>query len=311
MPPPSLHAQTAAYHLKEEKDHAMRSLLFVPGDSDKKQAKSLTCGADVLILDLEDSVAPARKAAAREMTRAWLNSIRAQPKRPQLYVRMNALSSPYWQDDLAGVMAAQPDGIMLPKPHSGADVERLALNLAAHEDQCGITPGSTRILPIATEVPISVLQMATYIGSSTRLSAITWGAEDLATEIGASANRTLDGTFTSPFQMARDLTLFTATASGLPPIDTVFVNFRDAGGLEREAKAAARDGFTGKLAIHPDQVAVINAAFTPTAEAIARAQAITKLFADNPGAGALSMDGQMVDIPHLKHAERLLARAAM
>lgn len=287
----------------------MRSLLFVPGDSDKKQAKALAAGADVLILDLEDSVAPDRKPAARDITRAWLSNARQAEKRPKLFVRMNALSSPFWQADLEGVMAAAPDGIMLPKPTSGADVQQLSLTLAALEDKHGLPHGSTRILPIATEVPISVLQMATYVGSSSRLVGLTWGAEDLAAEIGAAANRNADGTFTTPFQMARDLTLFTACAGGVLPLDTVFVNFRDAAGLKREAEAAARDGFVGKLAIHPDQVAVINAAFTPTETEIARARQIVKLFADNPGSGALSLDGQMVDIPHLKHAERLLARA--
>lgn len=287
----------------------MRSLLFVPGDSDKKQAKALACGADVLILDLEDSVAPARKPAAREMTRTWITTAKVQTKRPMLYVRMNALTTPYWQDDLSGVMPAAPDGIMLPKPRSGADVELLAMHLAALEQTFGIAEGTTRILPIATEVPLSVLQMPSYVEASRRLSALTWGAEDLATEIGASANRRADGTFTSPFQLARDLTLFTACAAGVPPLDTVFVNFRDAAGLKRESEAAARDGFTGKLAIHPDQVPVINAAFTPSADDIARARAIKKLFDDNPGSGALSMDGQMIDIPHLKQAERLLARA--
>ncbi len=289
----------------------MRSLLFVPGDSDKKQSKALATGADALILDLEDSVAPTRKPAAREITRAWLQAAKQTSKRPRLYVRMNALSSPHWQADLEGVMPAGPDGIVLPKPNSGDDVEQLSLTLAALEDKLGLEHGSTRILPIATEVPISVLQMPSYVGSSTRLVGLTWGAEDLAAEIGAAANRHPDGTFTSPFQMARDLTLFTACAAGVLPFDTVFINFRDQAGLKREAEAAARDGFVGKLAIHPDQVAVINAAFTPSAEAIAHARAIVKLFADNPGSGALSLNGQMVDIPHLKHAERVLARAAL
>lgn len=289
----------------------MRSLLFVPGDSDKKQAKALASNADALILDLEDSVAPPRKPVAREMTRAWLIAAKAAPTRPQLYVRINSLQSPYWQDDLAGVMAAAPDGIMHPKPRSGADVEQLALALATFEDKYGLAHGATRILPIATEVPLSVLQMPSYVGCSTRLSGLTWGAEDLGAEIGAATNRHADGTFTSPFQMARDLTLFTACAASVLPIDTVYVNFRDEAGLTREAQAAARDGFAGKMAIHPDQVAPINAAFTPTPEAIARARAIVKLFADNPGQGALSMDGNMVDIPHLKHAERVLARAVL
>jgi citrate lyase subunit beta/citryl-CoA lyase len=289
----------------------MRSLLFVPGDSEKKQAKALDTKADVLILDLEDSVAPSRKPVAREMTCAWLKQARTTDKRPRLYVRMNALTSPDWHADLEGVMPAAPDGIMLPKPRSGADVEHLALALSSLEDKFGIAHGTTRILPIATEVPLSVLQMPSYIGSSSRLIGLTWGAEDLAAEIGAAANRNADGTFTTPFQMARDLTLFTACAAGVLPLDTVFINFRDAAGLQREALTAARDGFVGKLAIHPDQVAVINAAFTPTAQAVSHARAIVRLFEDNPGAGALSLDGQMVDIPHLKHAERLLARAAL
>jgi citrate lyase subunit beta / citryl-CoA lyase len=289
----------------------MRSALFVPGDSDKKQAKALQCGADVLILDLEDSVAPSRKPIAREMTRTWLAMAKGQPKRPQLYVRMNALTSGLWEADLRGVMAAAPDGIMLPKPRGGADVQELARTLSTLESEFGMTAGATRILPIATEVPLSVLQMQSYVGASPRLSGLTWGAEDLGAEIGATANRHADGTFTSPFQLARDLTLFTACACGVQPLDTVFVNFRDAAGLRRECVAAARDGFTGKLAIHPDQVAVINSVFTPTPEQVARARAIVQLFAANPGSGALSMDGQMVDIPHLKHAERLLARAAL
>ena len=289
----------------------MRSLLFVPGDSEKKQSKALATGADALILDLEDSVAPTRKPAAREITCAWLQAAKQTSKRPQLYVRMNALSSPYWQADLEGVMPAGPDGIVLPKPTSGADVEQLSLTLAALEDKLGLGHGSTRILPIATEVPISVLQMPSYVGSSTRLIGLTWGAEDLAAEIGAAANRHPDGTFTTPFRMARDLTLFTACAAGVVPLDTVFINFRDPAGLKRESEAAARDGFVGKLAIHPDQVAVINAAFTPTADAIAHARAIVKLFEENPGSGALSLNGHMVDIPHLKNAERVLARATL
>ena len=289
----------------------MRSLLFVPGDSEKKQSKALDTGADALLLDLEDLVAPSRKPAAREITSAWLVNAKQTAKRPRLYVRMNALSSPYWQADLEGVMPAGPDGIILPKPNSGADVEQLSLTLATLEDKFGLVHGVTRILPIATEVPMSVLQMPTYVGASTRMIGLTWGAEDLGAEIGASANRHADGTFTTPFQLARDLTLFTACAAGVLPLDTVFINFRDPAGLKREAEAAARDGFVGKLAIHPDQVAVINAAFTPTADAVAHAKAVVKLFEDNPGSGALSMNGQMVDIPHLKHAERLLARAAL
>ncbi len=289
----------------------MRSLLFVPGDSEKKQAKALEAGADALILDLEDSVAPSRKQHAREISRAWISSAKATAYRPHLCVRMNALRSAYWQDDLEGVMPAAPDGIVLPKPRSGADVEQLAAALSLLEPRFGIEHGATRIIAIATEVPLSVLQMPTYVRSSARLEGLTWGAEDLAAEVGSSTNRGSDGAFTSPYRLARDLSLFTASAAGVQPIDTVYANFRDLAGLQREAEEAARDGFTGKLAIHPAQVAIINTAFTPSDETVTRAVRIVKLFADNPGLGALSLDGAMVDVPHLKHAERVLARARL
>jgi citrate lyase subunit beta / citryl-CoA lyase len=289
----------------------MRSFLFIPGDSDRKQAKALASGSDALILDLEDSVAPSRKAAAREMTRAFLQSNAPLTRRPRLLVRINSLETPYWADDLTGVMAGRPDAILLPKPRNGEDVQRLSVALDHAEAKVGSTIGITRIFAIATEVPISVLSMASYVDSSARLEGLTWGAEDLGLEVGASANRRGDSTWTSPFQLARDMTLFTATSAKVQPIDTVFVNFRDLTGLEREAREAARDGFTGKMAIHPDQVATINAAFTPTAEAVSRAQAIIALFAANPGSGALNMDGHMVDIPHLRQSERILARAKL
>ena len=289
----------------------MRSLLFVPGDSERKQAKALAAGADALILDLEDSVAPSRKSAAREMSLAFLQATRPITIRPRLLVRINSLETPYWGDDLAGVMAGQPDAILLPKPRNGDDVQRLSVALDHAEAKVGTTVGTTRIVVLATEVPVSVLQMPSYIDCSTRMDGLTWGAEDLGAEIGAVANRRADGTWTSPFQLARDLALFTATAAKVQPIDTVFVNFRDIAGLQRECDEAARDGFTGKLAIHPDQVAVINAAFTPSKADIARAQQILDLFAANPGAGALSLDGQMIDIPHFRHAERTIARAKL
>jgi citrate lyase subunit beta / citryl-CoA lyase len=289
----------------------MRSFLFVPGDSERKQSKAMDTGADALILDLEDSVAPSRKAAAREMTRAFLTAHVSNKSRPYLLVRINCLETPYWADDLAGVMAGKPDAILLPKPRNGEDVQRLSVALDHAEAKAGATVGATRIIVIATEVPMSVLNMPSYIDCSTRLDGVTWGAEDLGAEIGAAANRRPDGSWTSPFQLARDLTLFTATAAKVQPIDTVFVNFRDSVGLERECMEAARDGFTGKMAIHPDQVAVINAAFTPSKTEIARAEQILALFAANPGSGALSMDGQMIDIPHFRHAERTIARAKL
>jgi citrate lyase subunit beta / citryl-CoA lyase len=289
----------------------MRSLLFIPGDSERKQGKAMATGADALILDLEDSVAPSRKAAAREMTRAFLVQHAPAVARPRLLVRINSLETTHWADDLAGVMPGKPDAILLPKPRNGEDVQRLSITLDHAELAAGVPQGSTRIYVIATEVPLSVLAMASYVDCSARLDGLTWGAEDLGVEVGATTNRRPDGNWTSPFQMARDLTLFTACAAKVQAIDTVFVNFSDAVGLAREAGEAARDGFTGKMAIHPAQVAVINAAFTPTPAAIARAEQILALFKANPGAGALSLDGQMIDIPHKRHAERTMARAKL
>jgi citrate lyase subunit beta/citryl-CoA lyase len=207
------------------------------------------------------------------------------------------------------VIGAQPDGVLLPKPRSGDDVHKLSLALRHKEKEAGV-PGSTRIIAIATETPIALFQLHTFIDSSSRLEALTWGAEDLSAVIGSHSNRQGDGrTWTSPYRLARDLTLFAAAAAGVEAIDTVYVSLRDTEGLRAECEAAARDGFTGKMAIHPGQVETINAAFTPSAEEVAAAQEIVRLFADNPGAGTLSLRGQMVDKPHLTRAERTLARA--
>jgi citrate lyase subunit beta/citryl-CoA lyase len=288
----------------------MRSLLFVPGDSEKKLAKAIDSGTDVLILDLEDSVAPDRKSAARDLTRAFLTAHRPAMPRPRLYVRINPMTTDLWQDDLAGVMPAAPDGVVLPKPRSGEDVHRLSVALVHGEERAGLVAHATRIIPIVTEVPVSVLQLPSYVGASERLEGLTWGAEDLSAEIGSVETREADGSLTPLYRLVRDLTLVTAAAAGVAAIDTVFVSFRDSAGLERECRAAARDGFTAKLAIHPDQVAVINAAFTPGEEEVARAREIVRLFADSPGAGVVSLGGQMLDRPHLKRAERVLARSA-
>ena len=230
------------------------------------------------------------------------------PFSPLLYVRINALDTDMWEADLAAVMPAGPDGIMLPKPRSGEDVHRLSIALNHAELQNGLVQGSTKILPIVSELPISILQMPSYVGASTRLSGINWGMEDLSAELGASTYRGADGQITSPFRLARDLTLYTAVAAGVQPLDAVFPDFRNIAGLEAECVAAARDGFTGKAAIHPDQVAIINAAFTPSAAEIERAQSIVRLFSESPGAGVISYNGQMLDRPHLIRAERLLAR---
>jgi citrate lyase subunit beta/citryl-CoA lyase len=292
----------------------MRSLLFVPGDSERKLAKSLGSGADVLILDLEDSVAADRKPQARDMTREFIRAAQSATgakAKPRLYIRINSLQSDFWSADLEGVIPAAPQGIVLPKPRSGEDVHRLSIALNHAEERSGITPGATRIVAITTELPVALFNMASFIESSTRLEALTWGAEDLSAEIGSTTTREVDGEFTSPYRLARDLTLFAASAAGAQPIDTVFVNFRDTQGLRREALRSARDGFTGKLAIHPDQVPLINAAFTPSPEEVARAREIVALFAATPEAGVISLNGQMLDRPHLIRAERVLTRAKL
>jgi citrate lyase subunit beta/citryl-CoA lyase len=288
----------------------MRSLLFIPADDERKLGKGLATGADALILDLEDAVSASRKPAARTLAAQYIADTRGKEGRPRLYVRINALDTNLWQEDVAGVIGAQPDGVLLPKPRSGDDVHKLSLALRHKEEEAGLPPGSTRIIAIATETPIALFQLHTFFDSSSRLEALTWGAEDLSALTGSHANRQADGrTWTSPYRLARDLTLFAAAAAGVAAIDTVYVSLRDTEGLRAECEAAARDGFTGKMAIHPGQVATINAAFTPSAEEVALAQEIVRLFADNPGAGTLSLRGQMLDKPHLARAERTLARA--
>lgn len=286
----------------------MRSMLFVPADSERKLAKSVASPADALILDLEDSVAADRRPIARQMAAAYIPEARKAGARAKLYVRINPLDGPDWEADLDGVMAAAPDGIILPKPHSGEDVHRLSIALGHAESRNGIATGATRVLPIATEVPISVLQMHSYIGSSERLVAMSWGAEDLAAVIGSLANRDETGALTSPYRLVRDLCLITAVAAGIEPIDTVFTNFRDTAGLVAESQAAKRDGFTGKIAIHPDQVAPINEVFTPSAAEIDHARKVAAAFATG-GTGVASLDGMMLDMPHLKLAQRVLMRA--
>jgi citrate lyase subunit beta/citryl-CoA lyase len=287
----------------------MRSMLFVPADSERKLAKAFASGADAIILDLEDSVAADRKSQGREMARAFVAAEKGKTGRPLLYVRINALDTNLWEDDLAAVMPSHPDGIMQPKTRSGEDVHRLSIALHHAEAANGHTGPETRIVPIVSELPLSILQMPSYIGSSTRLAAINWGMEDLSAELGAATYRDANGQITSPFRLARDLTLYTATAAGVQPLDAVFPDFRNLEGLQQECREAARDGFTGKAAIHPDQVAVINAAFTPSADEIEKASTIARLFAENTGAGVISYKGQMLDRPHLIRAERVLARA--
>ncbi|MGD9803086.1 MAG: CoA ester lyase [Hyphomicrobiaceae bacterium] len=287
----------------------MRSMLFVPADSERKMVRSLESPADALILDLEDSVAAERRPIAREMTAAFIADARAKGAKAELWVRINPLEGSDWEADLAGVMKSGPNGVILPKPSSGADVNRLSISLGHAETKHGLKSGQTRILPIVTEVPISVLQLHTYVGSSTRLAALSWGAEDLGAVIGSLANRDETGDFTSPYRLVRDLCLITASAAGAQPMDTVYVDFRNDKGLEAETRIAKRDGFTGKMAIHPGQVATINAVFTPSSEEIEHARKVANAFAANPGAGVASLDGKMIDMPHLKLAQRVLAQA--
>jgi citrate lyase subunit beta/citryl-CoA lyase len=283
----------------------MRSMLFVPADSEKKLAKGLASGADALIIDLEDSVALANKEAARRMAAEFIAATRTGPA---LYVRVNDLSSGMTDDDLAAVMKAGPAGIMLPKSNGGEDVARLDVRLRVHEAANGIADGATRIMPIITETPAGVLAAASYAGASARLSGLTWGAEDLSAEVGASTTRDGTGRYTDLFRFARLSTILAATAAEVAPIDTVFPNFRDEDAFLRDCREGERDGFTGRMAIHPAQVPVINEVFTPSPEAAAEARAVIDAFAAAGNPGVVAIDGKMYDRPHLKRAERLLAR---
>ena len=287
----------------------MRSLLFVPADSEKKLAKGLESGADALILDLEDSVSAANKPLARETARAFLAAHAARPDRPLLMVRVNALDTGLTDDDLAAIVGARPDAIMLPKSESGRDVAHLDAKLTVQEALAGLPDGRITITVVATETAKAIFTLGTYQGASPRLAGLTWGAEDLSADIGAETNRGEDGRHTEPFRLARALCLMGAVAAGAQPIDTVFPAFRDLDGLRRECEEARRDGFTAKMAIHPAQVPVINQVFTPTPEAIAAAEAVVAAFAAEPAAGVVNIGGEMFDRPHLTRAERLLQRA--
>lgn len=286
----------------------MRSLLFVPGDSARKLDKAMQSGADALILDLEDSVAPSGKAAARKVTAEFMAATASEPTRPRLIVRVNALTTGMTDADLDGVMAGAPDAILLPKTVGGADVAHLGAKLAVREAEFGLADGATGIIALATETAQGVFALGTLAGASRRLSGVTWGGEDLSAVAGAEANRGTDGLYTDPYRIVRALALLAAAAAEVDPIDSVYINFRDLDGLAAECREARRDGFVAKMAIHPAQVPVINEAFTPTAETIARARRIVEAFEANPDAGVVGIDGEMVDMPHLKRAQRLLAR---
>jgi citrate lyase subunit beta/citryl-CoA lyase len=272
----------------------LRSLLFVPGDRPERMEKAAGMGADALILDLEDSVAAGAKAAARSAVREF---VEMRSGDATLFVRVNPLDSDFVADDLAAIDGTAVRGVVLPKAEGRASVAELRRRL----------PGDYLVLPIASETPRAVFTLGEYDGAG--LAGLTWGAEDLPAAIGASTSREADGSYTEPYKMVRALTLFGAHAAGVPAIETVYPDFRDLDGLAAYAARGRRDGFTGMMAIHPAQVAVINAAFSPSEAEVAHARAVVDLFAANPGAGALQLDGKMVDAPHLKAAERLLRLA--
>jgi citrate lyase subunit beta/citryl-CoA lyase len=286
----------------------MRSLLFVPAHDARKLAKGLDSGADALILDLEDAVPEADKPRARA---ACAEFVAANRQRLPLYVRINGLATGFAFDDLAAIVRAQPHGIMLPKCAGGADVARVDTWLCALEARDALPAGGIKVLPIATETADALFGMRTYASEAgPRLAGLMWGGEDLAADIGALSNRDADGRYAAPYRLARTLTLLGAAAARVDAIDAVYTNFRDPGGLKAEAIEALRDGFSAKAAIHPDQIGPIHEAFTPSDDDIERARRVIAIFDASPGAGAVSIEGRMLDRPHYRSAQRVLARAA-
>jgi citrate lyase subunit beta/citryl-CoA lyase len=287
----------------------MRSFLFVPADGGKKLDKAMASGADAVIIDLEDSIAPQAKAAARKSAAAFLTEVGKSADRPHLLVRVNGIATGLIDEDLDVVAGARPDAIMLPKAEGGASIIHVDAKLTACEAIAGLPDGSIKILAIATETAPALFLAGTYAGASSRLEGLTWGAEDLSAELGAETNRDGNGQFLDPYRMARALCLAGAAAARVPAFDTVTPDFRNADLLRREAEEARRDGFQGKIAIHPAQVPIINEVFTPTPAAVAQARAIVAAFDANPGKGAVAIEGVMYDRPHLARAGRVLARA--
>lgn len=285
----------------------LRSLLFVPGDSDKKFAKARECGADVLILDLEDSVAPSMKDTAREMVQGWLDQ--AGEVEPALFVRINPLDTGLTLADLSAVVRPGLAGILVPKANGAHDIERIGHYLDALEQRSGIAQGTVKIAVVSTETPAAMFALGSYQQAGERLVGLTWGAEDLGAAIGITDNKEPDGSWTFPYQVARAQCLFAAAAAGVAPLDTLYANFKDPEGLEADCRRARRDGFTGRVAIHPAQVETINRCFSPSEEEVAFARRVVDAFAANPDAGTLGIDGKMVDIPHLVAARKTLAAA--
>jgi citrate lyase subunit beta/citryl-CoA lyase len=285
---------------------SMRSWLFAPGDSERKMEKAAAGAADVVLFDLEDAVAEANKGAARTLVAAFLKN--AKRARSSLWVRINPLQGPHALADLAAVMPAGPGGIMLPKARGRADVEVLDHYLSALEVASGLERGSTKVIALVTETAEAMFTTGDYAGAP-RLVAMTWGAEDLADAIGASENRNPDGSYGFTYELARSFCLLGAAAANVAAVETIHGDFRDLAGLRERATKVRRAGYRGMLAIHPDQVAVINEAFAPTQEEVANAREIVELFRANPGAGTIGHKGAMLDRPHLARAEALLKLA--
>lgn len=286
----------------------LRSFLFIPGDSEKKLGKVDGVDADAFIFDLEDAVAPARKPVARQMVPAFIKDRPRGTRKSQLWVRVNPLDTPWTLEDLAAIVPAAPDGIMLPKVNGPQDVAQVSHYLDALETASGIERGSIKILPVATETAVSPFRLGDYAGAALeRLYGLTWGAEDLSSAIGASGNTDASGEWTHTYKMVRSLCLLGAHAAGGEAVDTLFVDFRDPEGLRASCKAARAEGFSGRVAIHPAQVDIINESFSPSEDEVTFAQRVVALFAANPDSGTLGLDGKMLDIPHLKQAQKTLA----
>ncbi|APG61933.1 CoA ester lyase [Sphingorhabdus lutea] len=282
----------------------LRSLLFVPADRPERFAKAAGSGADAIIIDLEDSVSLSNKEMGREAAANWLQQNDGTVKS---FVRVNPMGSGMTLADLEAVLPHMPDGIVLPKAEGAASVQWLRSLMPAIRAS-GEFPS---ILPIATETPRGVFELGSFGQCGNDIMGISWGAEDLPAAIGAATSREADGRYTPPYEMVRSLCLFASHSAGAAAIDTVFPNIKDEDGLTAYAARAARDGFTGMMAIHPAQVAIINKAFTPTKEQLEKAIAIVEAFTTNPNAGVLQVDGQMVDAPHLKAAQKILERAKL
>ncbi len=283
----------------------LRSLLFVPGDSERKFAKARVSEADALILDHEDSVSPSQKLAARDIVARLLEDPASRDWR--FFVRVNALDTGLTLGDLSAVVKPGLDGVMIPKANGAEDLQRFGCYLDALETKAGMPLGSVRMAVVATETARAMFALGSYTPANPRLVALTWGAEDLAAALGATDNKDPDGAWTFPYQVARAQSLFAASSADVAPIDTIHADFRDFDGLERECRRSRRDGFLGRMAIHPDQVATINRCYAPSEVELAHARRIVEAFAANPNAGTVGIDGKMVDIPHLKAAQRTLA----